>query len=41
MDGVLDALEHFCLLSVKKKGDIDLNSVIFYLTIFLYKNTTL
>ena len=38
MNGVLDALKHFFLLKVRKWGD-DLYSAIFYLTIFLYKNT--
>jgi hypothetical protein len=40
MDGVLDALKHFCLLCVRKRGG-DSNSANFYLTMFLYKNTIL
>lgn len=40
MDGVLDALKHIYLLTSEKGGD-DLNSANFYLTMFLYKNTSL
>jgi len=37
MGGVLDALKHFFLLYIREGGHS--NSNIFYITIFLYKNT--
>ncbi len=37
MNGVLDALKHSYLLSVRKWGDGS-NSAIFYLSILLYRN---
>ena len=40
MNGVLHALEHSYLLYVRNGGE-DLISVIFYFTMFLYKNTIL
>jgi hypothetical protein len=40
IDGVLDVLKHSYLLCIRNGGD-DSNSAIFYLTIFLYKNTVL
>ena len=38
MNGALDALKHSYLLYVRQWGD-GLNSAIFYLSIFLYRNT--
>ena len=40
MNGVLDALKHSYLLASENGGD-DLDSTIFYLTVFLYRKTLL